>query len=432
VKVSQPYIAIVFPACVPWMAECLRGIEHYACKAGGWQIVSSPPSLRSAGEQDVYLPQYKTWRGDGVIANLTSLKEVRIAAKMPMPVVNLSGWTPPGQGPPRVNADHVAIGRLAAEHLLSLGLRHFAYYGMEGPWYCRRREHGFLTRLAQAGFSCAVHRHEPGGKTPRRQYTQLTSWLSSLPKPVGILAVQDYRARIIIEFCARLGLAIPDDVAVLGVDNDPITCEYCVPSLSSVSRDPFACGVAAAALLDQLMKGLPPPAHDVLVAPEGVVQRRSTDRFYDDDPVVHRVAEYAAAHAGNTFSVSDMAGDLHMSRRLIELRFRARLGMTPLDYIHYKRVNRAKALLLDASRSWSLGEIASATGFGCTRALHRTFRELSGYTPTVYRERFAVLGAKSPSLEDGSKGPASVKKGAGPGISSKPAAREKRPARNWK
>ena len=392
-KKAKPFVAVIYPASVPWMAECLRGIKCYADGVGGWQLVTSPPSLRSAGEEDLHLPALKAWQGDGVIACLTSRSEERMAARLPMPVVNLSGWSSPGAGVPRVNADHAAIGRLAADHLLSLGLRSFGYYGIKGPWFSEAREQGFVSRLAEAGFPCAVFRQVSSGEKAlpwHRRHAELGRWLSALPKPAGLLAVHDYRARVVVELCARQGISIPEEVAVLGVDNDPTTCDYCVPSLSSVSRDPFACGVAAATVLQGLMRGRPAPESDTLVTPAGVVQRRSTDRFYDDDPVIRRVAHYVHAHACETFSVAELSKRLRLSRRLLELRFRERLGMTPLAYLHLKRVGRAKALLLDPSSHVSLGEVAAACGFGSLRAFREAFRALTGQTPATFRTRHSA------------------------------------------
>jgi LacI family transcriptional regulator len=373
------------------MAECLRGIKSYADSVGGWQLVTSPPSLRSAGEEDIHLPALRAWRGDGIIACLTTPVEERTAARMPMPVVNLSGWQPPGHGGPRVNADHEAIGRLAAEHLLSIGLRNFAYYGMQGPWFSEERERGFVKRLGEVGLACSVYRHrmEEGSSQPwNTRYARLARWLSGLPKPVGLLAVHDYRARVVMELCVRQGLRIPEDVAVLGVDNDPTTCDYCVPSLSSVSRDPFACGVTAARLLDRMMGGERPPACDTLVSPAGVVQRRSTDRLYDSEPVVSRVIAYVAAHNTESYTVTEMAKRLKMSRRLIELRFGEHLGLTPHAYLRRQRVNRAKSMLLDAAERRSLGEVAAVSGFGCLRAFREAFRVETGVTPAVFRQRY--------------------------------------------
>lgn len=393
-KGGKPWVAVVYPASVPWMAECLRGIKAVADGLGGWNLVTSPPSLRSAGEEDIHVPAMRAWRGDGMITCLTTAGEERAASRLTIPVVNLSGWRPPGRGVPRVNADHQAIGRLAAEHLLALGLRHFAYYGMAGPWFSAERERGFVQRLSEAGLPCATFHQRSGEGTARawhRRYARLAHWLSGLPKPLGLLAVHDYRARVVMELCTRQGVSIPEDVAVLGVDNDPTTCDYCVPSLSSVSRDPFACGMEAARLLSRLMGGEPAPPHDTLVPPAGVVQRRSTDRFYDGDPVVSRVIAYASDHPGEAFTVAGLAQRFKMSRRLIELRFRERLGLTPHAYLRQRRVSRAKALLLDASEQRSLGEVAAACGFGCLRAFREAFRAETGVTPAAYRERHASV-----------------------------------------
>jgi len=392
-KAKKPLVAVIYPASVPWVSECLRGIKAHADALGGWDLVTSPPSLRSAGEESIHLPALREWKGDGLITCLTTRAEERAIARLSVPVVNLSGWRRPGRGVPRVNADHRAIGRVAAEHLLALGLRRFAYYGIEGPWFSEEREKGFAERLAEVGLPCAVYRQRAGERDEGpwlSRYARLARWLSAQPRPLGLLAVHDYRARVVIELCARLGFAVPGDVAVLGVDDDQTACDYCVPPLSSVSRDPFACGVAAAKLLARLMKGERSPTRDTLVPPAGVVQRGSTDRFYDDDPIVGRVIAYATAHVGDAYTVAELARRIKVSRRLIELRFGARLGITPHDYLLRRRVDRAKALLLDTTTFRSLGEIAAQSGFGCLRAFRESFRAGTGLTPAQYRERHAA------------------------------------------
>lgn len=395
---DKPWVAVVYPATVTWMAECLRGVKAFADRSGGWNLVTSPPSLSSAGEEGVHLPALRRWRGDGLIVCLTTQAEERAAARLARPVVNLSGWLPPGRGVPRVNADHRAIGRVAAEHLLALGLRHFAYYGIEGPWFSAERERGFAGRLAEAGRACSAFRQRPrerSGGWPAR-HARLARWLRALPKPVGLLAVHDYRARVVMELCAQLGLSIPGEVAVLGVDNDEATCDYCVPSLSSVSRDPFRCGEEAARLLGALMAGAAPPPGDTLVRPAGVVQRRSTDRLFDGDPLVRQVVAYASAHEEEAFTVAELAKALKVSRRLIELRFRERLGLAPHGYLLRRRVSRAKALLLDGSACRSLGEVAAVSGFGSLRAFRAAFCSETGVTPAAYRAQGALARGEKP------------------------------------
>lgn len=369
------------------MAESLRGIKEFADRSGGWNLVTSPPALRSAGEENLHLSALKSWRGEGVIACLTTRHEERFALRLPFPVVNLSGWQPPQPGGlPRVNADHEQMGRLAAEHFMSIGLHHFAYYGMQDPWYSRQRETGFQTRLKEAGKSCWVYNQKRDDAEPKswlQRHAPLQHWLKKLPKPVGVFAVQDYRARVIVEFCERLHLKIPDDVAILGVDNDLMTCDYCVPSLSSISRNPCACGVAAAHMLDDLMQGRRRVQTTVMIPPIGVIQRRSTDRLYDDDPLIRRVSDYLAMHLDEGDSVATIAHALKVSRRLLELRFRERLGLSPHAYLHQRRIAQAKILLLNRKYD-SVRGLAETCGFKSVRVFRDAFRALTGTTPADY------------------------------------------------
>ena len=369
------------------MAESLRGIKDFSDRIGGWNLVTSPPALRSAGEENLHLSALKSWRGEGVIACLTTRHEERFAQRLPFPVVNLSGWQPPQPGGlPRVNADHEQMGRLAAEHFMSIGLRHFAYYGMQGPWYSRQREAGFQTRLEDAGKSCWIYnqkRDDAETKSWLQRHAPLQQWLKKLPKPVGVFAVQDYRARVIVEFCERLHLKIPDDVAILGVDNDLMTCDFCVPSMSSISRNPFACGVAAGQLLDDLMQGRRRVQTAVMIPPIGVIQRRSTDRLYDDDPLIRRVSDYLASHLAEGGTITTIAQALKVSRRLLELRFRERLGLSPHAYLQQRRVTQAKILLLNRRHDF-VHVLAEQCGFKSVRGFRDTFRTLTGSTPADY------------------------------------------------
>jgi len=163
-------------------------------------------------------------------------------------------------GLPRVMVDQHAVGRLAAEHLLNLGLRRLAFYGLHGPWYSRERYGGFLERSREAGVPCEVLETPPNlshRATLQQRRDPVNRWLKTLQLPVGILAVHDYRARVLADQCMLLGLRVPHDVAILGVDNDLTACEFSNLSLSSVSTSAWQIGIEAAKLLDGLMDGRP-------------------------------------------------------------------------------------------------------------------------------------------------------------------------------
>ena len=231
-------VAVAYPVAVPWMALFVRGVADYAARHGDWTLMTSPPTLTGAEEfaQSVY--SLRGWSGDGLFAAIGSTTEARAARRLGMPVVNISGAMRHA-GLPRVMIDHYAIGRMAAEHLLERGFRNLAYYGVKGLWYSQQRCRGFVERAEQAGARCeAFDAVSPASSRVswQRQVAPLVQWLQSLKHPMGLLAAHDYRARVVMDECLQLGLRVPHDVAILGIDNDPTVCEFCRPTLSSVSR----------------------------------------------------------------------------------------------------------------------------------------------------------------------------------------------------
>jgi len=202
-------------------------------------------------------------------AEVTTKAEVRAAGALTVPVVNISGALR-DPGLPRVMVDHLELGRMAAEHLLERGFRRFGYYGLHKVWYSELRGRGFTERVILAGAECRELEtiSSIGRRRPWHGWLdELTGWLKELAPPVGLFAVHDYRARMVVDACYRAGLRVPDDVAVIGVNNDEITCEFCEPPLSSVSRNGRQVGCQAAALLDRLMSGRRPPRQEMLVVP---------------------------------------------------------------------------------------------------------------------------------------------------------------------
>lgn len=389
-KRSKPSIAVIYPISVPWMAECLRGIKRHADEVGGWNIITTPPSLQSTAEEVMTLSSVRRWKCSGVIAMLASLDEERVAAKLPMPVVNLAGWCAPRKGGvPRVNANHQEIGRMAADHFLTFGLQHVAYYGFEGVWYSEERSVGLERRAKELSlpFSRFLHPLRHAHAPAWHQVSKpLAAWLRKLPKPVGILAVHDYRARVILSLCEQIGFRVPEEVAVLGIDNDPIICEYSSPTLSSVSRDPVAYGVAAAQQLECLLNKKTLEQHTILISPGGVVQRQSTQRLYSGDPVIRQVADYLSQQSPSRVNVQSVAKHLKLSRRTLELHFKEHLQMTPGSYIQAFRITRAKSLLLQRDVYQTISEIAYAAGFGSVPAFRAAFHSHTGKTPSNYRK----------------------------------------------
>ena len=397
---TRRHVAIAYPLAVPHMTVFLRGVMDYAQRHGGWSLTTSPPSLTGAGEETLTLHGLRGWPGHGVMAALLNHADIRLARRLRLPVLNMAS-TFRDTGIPRVRPDHYAMGRLAAEHLLERGLRRLAYYGVHGRWFSEERCRGLVECAEQAGATCdvlEVPEHSGPWANWQKRTGLLVRWLKQLRPPIGLLAVQDYRARAVIEECDRLGLRIPHDVAVIGMEDDPTLCEFCRPTLSSVSRDSWRMGVESAEMLDRLMDGLPTRL-DVAIPPVGVVARQSTDTIAVEDPQLAAAVHFIHDHLGKPFGIDRVVQAASISRRQLEARFHRVLGCTPYDYLSRKRIERAKQILSASGRT-KLHNVSMACGFPSVERMRLVFKRLTGMTPLEYRR--AVKGHE-PSRSQGAR-----------------------------
>ncbi|MBX9623213.1 MAG: substrate-binding domain-containing protein, partial [Gemmataceae bacterium] len=305
------------------------------------------------------------------------------------PAVNVCGALA-GLPFPAVGIDNPAVGRAAADHLLGRGLRHFAFLGHGGFAFSTRREEGFAGRVRAAGFGAAVYR-APGGTDfhpdgpPAGPPGRLGAWLRRLPRPCGLFACNDIWGGYVTEVCRREGVRIPDDLAVVGVDDDDLLCELARPPLSSVRVPSDRIGFEAAALLDRLLAGRKPPSGPTLLPPLGVAVRPSSDLLAVDDPAVREVLGAIRGAGPRPVQVGDVVGRLDISRRSAERRFRRAVGRGIAAEIRRARVERAKDLL--AGTGLSVAEVAARAGFPSPQRFAVAFRRDAGLTPTAYRSR---------------------------------------------
>jgi LacI family transcriptional regulator len=394
-------VALIFPTSVSWLAVLARGVAEYARQHANWDFTTSPPTLSEAEEVVLTVLNLRGWPGDGVIATIIDRSEARAARRLGIPVVCVGGNLH-DCGLPCVMVDQYAVGRLGAEHLLELGLRRLAFHGLRGPWYSQERQRGFVDCAREAGATCEVFNSAPISD-PHAKWRQrrgpLSQWLTTLRPPVGIMAVHDYRARIVADECARLGLDVPHDVAVLGVDNDQTACEFCQPALSSVSRSAWQIGYEAARLLDRLMAHQPAPPGDILVPPEGVVRRRSTDTIAVGDPHVTAAVRFMRDHLGEVFGIERVNQNVPVSRRYLHEHFRRLLDRTPYEYLCQLRVQRAKELLAVPGRV-KMQKIANACGFSSPARMRLVFRRVTGTTPLAYYQLHGGPAASDQLADD--------------------------------
>jgi LacI family transcriptional regulator len=281
------------------------------------------------------------------------------------------------------------VGRFAAEHLLARRFHRFGYYGVRDLWYSEQRKIGFEDALRAAGYTSSSMETTSLIGSPRdwrRVGSELAKWLRSLRPPVGIMASWDLRAQMLSEACAMVGLRVPEDVAIVGVDNDPIACEFCIPQLSSVSRNDRHLGWQAANLLSQLIDGKRPPKLPIFIPPDGVVARRSTDTLVVEDPEIAEIVQLLRSQLSEVFGVERILQLTSLSRRQLEHRFCRSVGSPPYAFLNELRIERAKVLLA-SPRKQTLTKVASECGFKELRRFRLVFRRLTKLSPAEYRRR---------------------------------------------
>ena len=378
-KPPERHVALAFSTRVAQMPMIYKGIAGYAAKNANWIFTTDDESV------DLPIGFLRKWKGDGVIAVLLSKADAAAARGLKIPVVTFVGVVRK-PGVPRVMLDQAAIGRLAAEHLLSRGFRQFAFYGVEDAAYSADREAAFAERLAVGGFAVSrhclpsLHRQHPWDD----EVESLRLWLERLPSPIGLFAASDARARKVADACRLIGRNVPEEVGIIGVDNNEIACEFGSPKITSISCDWVTVGFEAARLLDHLMRGRKPPDRDKLIPPNGIVARESTNVMIFNNSAVARAAAYAREHIGEPFGVEALIDCAAVSRRLLETSFIKSLGMTPSVYIARLRVEKAKSLL--HQRKLTFSRIAAQCGFSDLRHFRRVFARTEKMTPRQYRK----------------------------------------------
>lgn len=327
--------------------------------------------------------QAKLRRFDGFIVRVESPYVARQFHRLGAPVVDILGE---GESDVAVvHVDNAAIGKLAADHLLSRGFRSLAYCGSRRFDWGRGRGDSFEAGVRRSAVSFSTFEW-PVVREPRaydQHLRRMTTWLLSLPKPVGIFASTDLLGRRILEACLRVRIEVPDAIAVVGVDNDETLCELAEPPLSSVDANHFGVGYEAAALLARLMRGGAAPSRRVLIQPAGLVVRASTEKWAVSDPDVARALGLIYESAGTALQVEDLVRQVPLSRRTLERRFHDVIGHSIYDEILRARVLRAQHLL--SATSWSIKRIALETGFSYPEHLAAVFKSRVGHSPTQHR-----------------------------------------------
>jgi LacI family transcriptional regulator len=317
------------------------------------------------------------------------------------------------RGVVNVSTDSEAIGRLGAEHLLGCGFKQFAYCGyartpLESAQWADTRRKCFAAKIREAGFAPPVSfMLSMDARDWAREQDAGIEWLRSLPKPVGLMACNDDCGQRVMALCKLAGLAVPDEVGLIGADNDEVVCGLMDPPMSSIAINFERAGYEAASALDNLMRGDPGVPPRITAAPTHVVARRSTDFVAAEDPHLRKALVFIRDHARAALSVDEVALASGLSRRSLEKAFRATLGRSILEEIRRSRTDQIARLLVETDLS--VAQIADVLGFADVQHVARYFRAAKGISPMAFRNAYgrrrgsgrgssAPLRLKSPLL----------------------------------
>ena len=361
-------VALLIETSNAYARGLLAGIMSYVRQHKPWSIY-----LPELGRGD--MPP--RWRGDGIIARIETKEIARAVARSGLPVVDVSAGRHI-KTIPWVETDDAAITKLAVDHLLERGFRHLAFCGEARFNWSRWRADQFR-KLVRGG-----HVYESSGTEAwAREHNALLAWVRKLPKPVGIMACYDIKAQQLLDVCRENGVAVPEEVAVIGVDNDPLLCSLTSPPLSSVIPNTHRTGYEAAALLDRVMSGerIAPKGH--LIPPIGVETRQSTDVLALADREIAAAVRFIREHACDGATIGDLLRVVPLSRRVMEARYRKATGRTPHQDLVRFRIDRVKQLLAETDHS--LERIAMLAGFDHPEYMSVAFKRESGSTPGRFR-----------------------------------------------
>ncbi|EAQ78547.1 AraC family transcriptional regulator [Blastopirellula marina] len=380
---SSLRVALLIETSREYGRGLLRGISRFQREHGPWSIYFQP---RGANEP---VPTWlANWNGDGILARVEDRRMAQAIQKTGVPAVDLR-FAVPNLKMPGVGVDNLALVSLALDHFLDRGFTRFAFCGYptgEFIWMDLRAKL-FHDLVVQKGYRCEVFPQDLKIAKPRtweQDQRQLVRWIRKLEKPVAIMACNDSRGQQLLDACRRAEADVPNDLSVLGVDNDEFLCGLSTPPLSSIDINTERIGYYAAELLQSLMNGAPAPSEPVLFPAEAVIARRSTDSFAVEDEEFAAVLRYFRENACQGIRMADITKATGMERRTLERRMKSTLGRSPKDELIRIKIEESRRLLVRTDMS--IKNIAQAAGFSNSRYFSRVFQSRVGTTPLAYRK----------------------------------------------
>ena len=366
-------IALAMDYANPFVRDAVEGVARYGFQQGNWRFHAPH------GVPEVSLADLRKWKGDGVIGMLDAAA-VEGLRKRGIAAVNIFGRF--AELPvSSVVVDNHEIGRMAADYFMGKGIRRFAITGRKVFGDATLKYEAYIATLEARGFPCLELKSHQAIEQIGEQLARFGG-----DGPVGVLATEDPVGRVVIDACLDARLRVPEDVCVLGVNNDRFACEMLFPQMSSIALGAVRVGWQAAQMLDRLIRGGTVPTEAVRISPERIIERHSTDLAAVCDTAVAAALRFIQENAHRAVMVDDVARAAHVGRRSLETRFRSLLRLSVHDAIRRERIQRACRLLEETDM---LVEVVSEScGYVTRERFNQAFKRETGTTPSNYRRKF--------------------------------------------
>jgi LacI family transcriptional regulator len=364
----------------------MKGIVKYSKEYGPWIFCRMPLFYRETIGMEGIVNFAKEWEADGIIAQLYNEQDVKKILDAGIYLI-AEDFKERFSYIPNITGGYFETGILGAEHFLQKGFKNFAFYGYKNIVWSRERSEGFESHLNSKGYKVYYFDRDTAPHRELWYYkpSVLSNWLQSLPKPIAIMACDDERGQHLTEACKHAKIKIPEEIAVLGVDNDKMTCNMSDPPLSSVDLDTEKGGYEAARLMDLMITKKIDKAYDVLVLPTQVITRQSTDITSASDRHIALALRYIHQNIDKMINVADVLKVVPLSRRTLEKRFMETTGTGVYKYIYNLQIQKFAQKLLETDKT--ISEIAVEAGFENSKNISRQFKQVKGCTPIEYRNR---------------------------------------------
>ena len=356
----------------------ILGIARYSKLHGPWSFYKEPIDLKSS------IPHLTSWKPDGIIMRDSLITKELLNLKIPTILAIHDSSYP--KDLPVIKTDSESIAKFASDHLIEKGFKNFAFFGFENYDWLKERRFHFKRFNSEAGYK--THVYKPRKKIKKNEWENeqqdVSNWVIALPKPVGIFACNDDHGQHILEVCKLINLRVPEEVAVIGVDNDPIICEISDPPLTSIAMNVESAGYEAAKLLDNMIENKKTPGKQIIVSPSHIVQRQSTDILAVNDTDVSQAIQFIKKNARNRILVKDVVEVTSLNRRVLERRFKKNFHRSIYDEIQNVRVELITKYLIETDLP--ISQVSSLFNFTDAEHISRYFKRKKGIGLREFRK----------------------------------------------